>query len=88
MTKYKVSYSTNSQKNLRRIDHFQRERIIKWVRNNLEDCTNPRDHGKQLKGHLSHLWSYRVGNYRIVAEIIDNIVTIQLLEIDHRKDAY
>ena len=39
-------------------------------------------------GGLAGLWRYRIGDYRLIAEISDGTVTIVVLEIGHRRDVY
>ena len=43
----------------------------------------PRAHGKALTGNLSGLWHYRVGDYRLIAEIRDDRLVILMLEVGH-----
>ena len=64
--------------------------ITAWIRKNLEGCTDLRLHGKPLTGDRAEQWRYRVGNYRILAEISDEDerVTILVLKIGDRKDIY
>ena len=45
-------------------------------------------HGKALKGNLAGIWRYRVGDYRLFADIHDNVVTIEIFEIAHRSKIY
>jgi mRNA interferase RelE/StbE len=49
---------------------------------------NPRLSGKALQGDLKGLWRYRVGNYRLIAQIKDNELIILVIEIGHRKEVY
>lgn len=56
--------------------------------NKLGDTLNPREHGKPLKGNLKDYWRYRVGNYRIIAEIDDAKIRIVIIEIGHRRKIY
>lgn len=49
---------------------------------------NPRLVGKPLKGDLSGFWSARRGEYRVVYEINDDVVTVIILRIGHRRDIY
>jgi mRNA interferase RelE/StbE len=35
-----------------------------------------------------HLWRYRVGNYRITADIQDSVITIEVIKIGHRSEVY
>jgi len=52
------------------------------------DCDDPRVHGKPLKGKLAGIWRYRVGDYRIFADIHDEILTIEIFEMGHRREVY
>ena len=51
--------------------------ILNWIGKNLEGCENPRQHGKPLVGNNAGVWRYRVGNYRILADILDDKLIIQ-----------
>ncbi len=49
---------------------------------------NPRPQGtKKLKSTLE-LYRYRVGDYRIIYSIEDNILTVNIVKIGHRSDVY
>jgi mRNA interferase RelE/StbE len=48
---------------------------------------NPRL-GKPLRGPLTDLWSYRVGDYRVVYEIRRRELVILVLMIGHRRAIY
>ncbi len=85
---YNVRYEKKAQKNLKKLDRFQAKIIMNWIEKNLIDCKDPRMHGKSLTGNRSGCWRYRVGAYRIIADIQDNEVTILILEIGHRSDIY
>ena len=36
----------------------------------------------------SDLWRYRVGDYRIVADIEDDVLVILVVDVDHRSKVY
>lgn len=44
--------------------------------------------GKSLKGRYRGLYSYRFGDFRIVYEINQEIITIVILRIAHRSSVY
>ncbi|MDO4257391.1 MAG: type II toxin-antitoxin system RelE/ParE family toxin [Kocuria sp.] len=46
---------------------------------------DPRAGGKGLTGNLAGLWRYRVGNYRVICEIHDEIVTIYVIDVQRRS---
>ena len=48
----------------------------------------PKRVGKPLRGELEGYWSARRGEYRVVYTIHDDIVTVAIIRIAHRRDAY
>lgn len=86
--KYKILFDRNADKQLKKIDKTQQRIIVNWITKNLENTNDPRVFGKALKGNLKDYWRYRVGDYRIIAEINDDEVKILIIEIGHRKDIY
>ena len=73
---------------LKKMDRPMAARIYSWIGKNLEGCSNPRRTGKALQGNHSGEWRYRVGDYRILARIEDEVVTILIIEIGHRSNVY
>ncbi|MDY4535540.1 MAG: type II toxin-antitoxin system RelE/ParE family toxin [Tractidigestivibacter sp.] len=51
-------------------------------------CENPRAHGKGLTANRSDQWRYRVGDYRILADIQDNQLILVLIDVGHRSRIY
>ncbi len=88
MMRYEVKFSDKAKKSLRQIDHYQVKIILGWIEKNLEGCDNPRIHGKPPVGDKKGYWRYRVGTYRIIAEILDACVIIEIINVDHRRDIY
>ena len=62
--------------------------ILGWIRKNLEGCKNPRQHGKGLTANKTGEWRYRIGDYRVLAEINDGKIIILVLNIGHSRDIY
>lgn len=85
---YKVTFSNEAKKQLKKLDKHIAALIIGWIEKNLEGCTNPRQHGKSLVGNKSGQWRYRVGDYRLICEIKDQEILILVLAIGHRKEIY
>lgn len=85
---YQVVYSKKAIKGLKKIDKQAANIIVAWIEKNLIDTDNPRKTGKDLKGNLAKYWRYRVGDYRIIAEIEDERLVITCVEIAHRKQVY
>ena len=85
---YEISTTEKFDKAFKKLDR-QTQRIIKtWIEKNLINCENPRIHGKALTANRSGQWRYRVGDYRILAEIHDNKLVLILIDVGHRRDIY
>lgn len=84
----KVEISKKALKNLKQIDKSIARMLLAWIEKHLEGADNPRIHGKGLSHDKKGIWRYRVGNYRILANIKDDILVILLIDFGHRKDIY
>ena len=85
---YKVEFTQRAIKDLKKLDKHTAALILGWIRKNLENCENPRQHGKGLTANKSGVWRYRVGDYRLLAQIEDDVIRILILNIGHRKEIY
>lgn len=85
---YKVRFTERAKKDLKKLDKHTAALILGWIRKNLEDCENPRLHGKALSANRAGEWRYRVGDYRLIAKIEDETVTILILNAGHRREIY
>jgi len=85
---YSVKYSDDARKDLKKIDQHQAKIIIAWIEKNLIGCDDPRLHGKPLRHDRKDEWRYRVGSYRILADIQDNTITIEIINVGHRRRIY
>ena len=85
---YQLLTTDNFDKSFKKLDR-QTQRIIKaWIVKNLMNYTNPRLHGKGLTANRSNEWRYKVGDYRILADIRDFELILNLINIGHRRDIY
>jgi mRNA interferase RelE/StbE len=84
-----LEFTASALKDLDKLDPVVRERILNYLATRLARQDNPRNLGKALQGKkYENQWRYRVGDYRIIAEIKENVVTILVVEIGHRRDIY
>ncbi len=85
---YKVEFTDKVLKELKKLDRHTSALILGWVRKNLEGCENPRLFGKALSANRSGQWRYRVGDYRLLAQIEDDKIKIIILNVGHRREVY
>ena len=86
--RYHVEFSKRALKDIKKLDKSTEALILGWIRKNLEGCENPRVHGKGLTANHSGEWRYRVGDYRLLAEIQDGKLIILMLTVGHRSEVY
>lgn len=85
---FAVRFSKAADKALAKMDPFDKQMVVSWIEGRLEGCNNPRQYGKGLTGNHAGEWRYRAGNYRIIAEILDDQIIIHILDIGHRREIY
>ena len=86
--KYRVEFSKIALKELKKMDRGTAAMLLGWVRKHLEGCEDPRAHGKGLTANRSGQWRYRIGDYRLIAEIQEDRIVILILHVGHRSDVY
>ena len=85
---YEVVFTEKALKSLKKMDKHISSLIIGWVEKNLQGCANPRQFGKGLIANRSGQWRYRIGDYRLLADIQDEKIIILIINVGHRRDIY
>jgi mRNA interferase RelE/StbE len=81
---YDVQLSNRAEKSLEKLPDPAFERVTEAIENL---ATNPRPPGcKKLKGRLGY--RIRVGDYRVVYDIADDILVVLVIDIGHRREIY
>jgi mRNA interferase RelE/StbE len=83
--KYGIEVKKSAAKELKQIARPDQKRIIKAIDNLAENLPNP-DITKMKGNNPFH--KIRVGDYRIIYEIQNDILMILIIKIGHRKDIY
>ena len=85
---WKVKFKDEAVKQLRKLNPNIQDRITNYLRTRIATEEDPRRFGKALTGDLKGLWRYRVDDYRIVCLIDNDILTVLILKIGHRRNIY
>lgn len=83
-----VTFDQDAAKDLRGLGHAERRQVLKYLRERIATTADPRRFGKALAGDLKGLWRWRVGDVRIIATIQDRQVTVLVLRVAWRREAY
>ena len=82
---YDIEWRPSTKKDLKRISKAEVHRIINAVEG-LSD--HPRPPGSTKLSGSDLTYRIRVGNYRVIYEIHDEIILIEVVKVGHRKDVY
>jgi len=86
---WSIKFRPNAERQLERLDPQIARRILRFLHERVALLDNPRSIGDALKGtEFGDLWKYRVGDYRIIASIEDNLVRILVVRIGSRREVY
>ena len=64
------------------------QRILDYMDQRVAPMEDPRSIGKALQGNLGGLWRYRVGDYRVICEIQDEILCVLVVNLGNRREIY
>lgn len=84
---YTIIYSHSADKTLSKLSEGIRKRIIKTV-SSIKD--KPFSFIEKLKTEKTDelLYKLRVGDYRVIMQVRNDVLTILVVHIDHRKRVY
>lgn len=86
---WKIEFADSAARKLRKLDPQVARRIITFLRERVAAAADPRAMGAALKGdELGQFWKYRLGDYRMIAEILDQEIRIVVVRIGHRREVY
>jgi mRNA interferase RelE/StbE len=84
-----IEFAQGVEKDLRKLGPQASRRIIRFLRERIAALDDPRLIGGPLHGpELGAFWKYRVGPYRVVVQLEDELVTLVVVRAGHRRDIY
>jgi len=75
-------------KQFKKLDKFVQRQIKKYMEELIKDGADPKAKGKGLTANRAGQWRYRIGEYRVLANIDDEKLIVLSLEVGHRKSIY
>jgi mRNA interferase RelE/StbE len=85
MATYKIEWKTSALKELKNLDNSAIPRIVAAV----ESLSgNPRPAGVRKLQGSEHTYRIRVGEYRVVYEIVNDDLLVTIIRVRHRKEVY
>ncbi|THV22915.1 type II toxin-antitoxin system RelE family toxin [Peteryoungia ipomoeae] len=86
---WRIEFERSAERELDKLGPEAIRRILNFLHKRIAPLEDPRSIGEALKGaELGVFWKYRVGDYRIIADIRDREVVIMVIRIGNRRDVY
>ena len=85
---WRIEFVPAAAKELKKLGLAEAKRIISTLERRIAVLDDPRSLGSALTGDLGGLWRWRIGDYRIVARIEDQRITILIVRVGHRREVY
>jgi mRNA interferase RelE/StbE len=86
-SKYTVRWTKHSEKQLDKLDNFIREQILRFFRKE-SLLLFPNECGKPLSNSFNGLHRYRIGDFRAIVKIKNDVLVILVIEIGKRDKVY
>lgn len=83
-----IEWDDRAVKELRKLDKNAQLVILQYLKKHIESDKDPRRFGKPLLGDKKGFWRYRIGDYRLICSIKDNILNVLVVAVGHRKSIY
>ena len=86
MSCYRIEFDRRVKKDLKSVNAQEINRIKAAIS---DLAKNPRPPGyKKLKGKKREFFRIRVGDYRVVYTVEDNVLLIVIVRVGHRREIY
>ena len=83
-----IEYTESALRQLRKLDRQSALRIVDYMESLVAGSGDPRSAGKALTGPLGGLWRYRIGDHRVICEIVDGALRVLVVRLGDRKEVY
>ncbi len=84
---WRVEFAKAALRELDRLDPQVARRILAFLHDRVVAQGDPRGVGQALKGaELGELWKYRIGDYRVIADIDAGVLRVLVVRIGNRRD--
>lgn len=83
---YEITWKSSASRDMDRLPLRIASAVVEFIYGPLAD--NPHRVGRPLRFELEGKYSARRGNYRVIYEIFETRVQVEVITVQHRADAY
>ena len=85
MVSYRIEIKSSAAKELEKLPRQMVSRVVAAIKGLAE---NPYPQGVRKLAGFEHTYRVLVGDYRILYDVLDKRLVVEIIRIRHRKDAY
>jgi mRNA interferase RelE/StbE len=85
---WKIEFVPAAAKEIKKLGRTEAARIIATLETRIAVLQDPRTLGSALTGDFAGLWRWRIADYRLIARIDDDRITILVVRVAHRREVY
>jgi mRNA interferase RelE/StbE len=82
------SFTEGARKEFLKLNRQVQTEILRYFDSRIAGKDNPRRFGKPLRGDLTGVWRYRIGDYRVLCQIRNEQLLVLVISVGHRKNIY
>lgn len=84
---WKIEFDVAALRQLKKVDRAWQQRILTYLEE-VAELPDPHVRGKPLRSNLGGLWRYRVGDYRLICHLRNDVMIVRVVKIGHRRNVY
>lgn len=82
-----IKIKTSAKREIKKFDKPLQKEIAQFL-HLIESSIDPRQHLSPYTGPLAGYWKKRIGDYRLILDVQDKQVTIEVIKAGHRSKVY
>lgn len=82
---YTVEFTSGAARQVKKLPRSVRDRVLAAV---TDLGSDPRPPGSRKLVGEKHAWRIRVGDYRVIYDVIDRELVVTVVRTAHRREAY
>jgi mRNA interferase RelE/StbE len=82
---YRVEFTTAAARQVKKLPRPARDRVLAAIEGLADD---PRPHSARKLVGEETAWRIRVGDYRVIYDVLDGAVTVTVTRAAHRREVY
>ena len=83
-----IEFLPEAAKELRKLDRQVAARIVRTLEERIAPLDDPRQIGSALVGEHAGYWRWRIGDFRVVARVEEERITVLVVRVAHRREVY